>query len=53
MVGSGRDGIGSVKTGDTVNVAGIVDGGKASAAAILDSTGLGKIGQHWGFPGHK
>jgi|SRR5437764_7043123 len=53
VVGSGRDGIGSVKTGDTVNVAGIVDGGKASAAAILDSTGLGKIGQHWGFPGHK
>ncbi len=53
VVGSGRDGIGSVKTGDTVNVAGLVDGGKASAAAILDSTGLGKIGQHWGFPGHK
>jgi hypothetical protein len=53
VVGSGRDGIGSVKTGDTVHVAGIVDGGKASAAAILDSTGLGKIGQHWGFPGHK
>jgi len=53
VVGSGRDGIGSVKTGDTVHVAGIVDGGKASAAAVLDSTGLGKIGQHWGFPGHK
>ena len=53
VVGSGRDGIGSVKTGDTVNVAGVVEGGKASAAAILDSTGLGKIGQHWGFPGHK
>src|SRR5205085_4521696 len=53
VVGSGRDGIGNVKTGDTVNVAGIVDAGKASAAAILDSTGLGKIGQHWGFPGHK
>jgi len=53
VVGSGRDGIGNVKTGDTVHVAGIVDGGKASAAAVLDSTGLGKIGQHWGFPGHK
>jgi len=53
VVGSGRDGIGSVKTGDTVNVAGIVDGGKSSAAAILDSTGLGKIGEHWGFPKHK
>jgi hypothetical protein len=53
VVGSGRDGIGSVKSGDTVHVAGIVDGGKASAAAILDSTGLGKIGEHWGFPKHK
>jgi hypothetical protein len=53
VVGSGRDGIGSVKTGDTVHVAGLVDGGKASAAAVLDSTGLGRIGQHWGFPGHK
>lgn len=53
VVGSGRDGIGSVKTGDTVQVAGIVDGAKTSAAAVLDSTGLGRIGQHWGFPGHK
>ena len=53
VVGSGRDGIGSVKTGDTVHIAGVVDGGKASAAAILDSTGLGKIGEHWGFPKHK
>ena len=53
VVGSGRDGIGSVKTGDTVRVVGLVDGGKASAAAVLDSTGLGRIGQHWGFPGHK
>src|SRR5581483_10960889 len=41
VVGSGRDGIGSVKTGDTVHVAGLVDGGKASAAAVVDSTGLG------------
>jgi hypothetical protein len=53
VVGSGRDGIGSVKTGDTVHVAGLVDAGKASAAAVLDSTGLGRIGQHWGFPPHK
>jgi hypothetical protein len=53
VVGSGRDGIGSVKTGDTVHVAGLLDGGKASAAAVLDSTGLGQIGQHWGFPAHK
>jgi Domain of unknown function (DUF5666) len=53
VVGSGRDGIGSVKTGDTVHIAGIVDSGKAQAAAIMDATGLGKIGEHWGFPKHK
>src|SRR5207247_2450665 len=51
--GLGRDGIGTVKTGDTVQVAGVVDGGKAQAAAILDSTQLGKLGDHWGFPKHK
>jgi hypothetical protein len=49
VVGSGRDGIGTVKTGDTVSVAGVVDGSQAKAAAVLDSTSLGKIGEHWGF----
>ena len=53
LVGSGRDGIGTVKTGDTVTIAGIVDGATAKAAAIMDSTQLGKIGEHWGFPKHK
>ena len=53
VVGSGRDGIGSVKTGDTVSIAGVVDGGKASAAAVMDSTTLGNIAGHWGFPKHK
>ncbi|HKY77689.1 MAG TPA: hypothetical protein VJS45_16260, partial [Acidimicrobiia bacterium] len=46
VVGAGRDGIGTVKTGDTVRIAGVVDGGQAKAAAILDSTSLGKIGEH-------
>ena len=50
VVGAGRDGIGAVKTGDTVRVAGVVEGGQAKAAAILDGTSLGKIGEHWGFP---
>ena len=53
VVGSGRDGIGSVKTGDTVRIAGVVEDGKARAAGILDSTSLGKIGEHWGFPKRK
>ena len=53
VVGSGRDGIGTVKTGDTVRVAGVVEDGKAKAAAVFDSTSLGKIGEHWGFPKRK
>lgn len=53
VVGSGRDGIGTVKTGDTVRIAGVVEDGKARAAGILDSTSLGKIGEHWGFPKRK
>jgi hypothetical protein len=53
VVGSGRDGIGTVKTGDTVRVAGVVDGGQAKAAAVMDSTSLGRIGEHWGFPKRK
>jgi Domain of unknown function (DUF5666) len=53
VVGSGRDGIGTVKNGDTVRVAGLLDGGQAKAAAVLDSTSLGKIGEHWGFPKRK
>ena len=52
-VGSGRDGIGTVKVGDTVHIGGIVEDGKARAAGILDSTSLGKIGEHWGFPKRK
>ena len=53
VVGSGRDGIGTVKTGDTVRVAGLVEGGNAKAAAVVDSTSLGRIGEHWGFPKRK
>ena len=53
VVGSGRDGIGTVKAGDTVRIAGVVEDGKAKAAAVLDSTSLGNIGEHWGFPKRK
>jgi hypothetical protein len=53
VVTSGRDGIGTVKTGDTVRVAGLVEDGKARAAAVMDSTSLGRIGEHWGFPRRK
>jgi hypothetical protein len=53
VVGSGRDGIGTVKTRDTVRVAGVVEGGQAKAAAVIDSTSLGRIGEHWGVPKRK
>ena len=53
VVGSGRDGIGTVKTGDTVRVAGVLENGQARAAAVVDSTSLGRIGEHWGFPRRK
>lgn len=53
VVNAGRDGIGTVKNGDTVRVAGLVEDGKARAAAVFDSTSLGKIGEHWGFPRRK
>jgi hypothetical protein len=53
VVNAGRDGIGTVKTGDTVRVAGLVEDGKARAAAVMDSTSLGRIGEHWGVPRRK
>jgi hypothetical protein len=53
VVNAGRDGIGTVKTGDTVRVVGLVEDGKARAAAVMDSTSLGRIGEHWGFPRRK
>ena len=53
VVGAGRDGIGTVKTGDTVQIGGIVENGNAKAVGVLDSTSLGKIGEHWGFPKRK
>ena len=50
MVGSGRDGIGTVKTATPCASPALVEDGKAKAAAVLDSTSLGKIGEHWGVP---
>jgi hypothetical protein len=47
VVNSGRDGIGTVKKGDTVRVDAVVSGGKAAARSIMDVTTLGQIRQHW------
>lgn len=50
VVNAGRDGIGTVKKSDTVHVTAQVQGGKAEAMNIIDSTTLGNIRGHW-FPG--
>jgi hypothetical protein len=47
VVDSGRDGIGTVKTGDTVRVTGVVNGSKTEASSIDDETTLGSIRHHW------
>jgi hypothetical protein len=47
VVNSGRDGIGSVKNGDSVSVQAVVEGGTAKAMRIADSTSLGAIRDHW------
>jgi hypothetical protein len=47
VVNSGRDGIGSVKNGDTVMLSAAVDSGSAKAMRIVDRTTLGKIRDHW------
>ncbi len=50
VVNAGRDGIGTVKKGDTVFLTAAVQNGKAEAMNIMDRTSLGNIRGHW-FPG--
>jgi len=47
LVNAGRDGIGSVKTGDTVNLQAFEHDGTAEAAAINDATTNQAIHDHW------
>ncbi|MFF0268108.1 hypothetical protein [Kribbella sp. NPDC004536] len=49
MVNAARDGIGDVKTGNTVNVSAIVTDGKATATRVNDGTVRDAAGQKWGF----
>lgn len=42
-----------MKNGDNVRIAGVVEGGNTRAMGILDSTSVGRIGEHWGFPRRK
>lgn len=47
MVNAGRDGIDSVKQGDTVNVHAVVDGDTYRAMRINDTTTNAAIRKHW------
>jgi hypothetical protein len=47
VVNSGRDGIGTVKAGDTVQIQAVVTGNTAEASSIVDRTTLGDIQGHW------
>jgi hypothetical protein len=47
MVNAGRDGIGDVKTGDEVHVMAVVEGDRARAVHIADTTNLRRLGEQW------
>src|SRR6266567_1138126 len=52
-VNAGNNGISDVKSGDTVHVTAVVNGGKATAVDLVDQTRLQQIGSTWmpAFPG--
>ncbi|MFC9688764.1 hypothetical protein ACFTSF_09510 [Kribbella sp. NPDC056951] len=49
LVNAARDGIGDVKTGNTVNVSALVVDGKATATSLSDGTVRKAAGEKWGF----
>ncbi|MBB6569372.1 hypothetical protein HPO96_11090 [Kribbella sandramycini] len=49
LVNSARDGIASVKTGSTVNVAAVVADGKATAVRVNDGAARKAAGEKWGW----
>ncbi|WP_405058575.1 hypothetical protein OG474_38415 [Kribbella sp. NBC_01505] len=49
LVNAARDGIGDVKTGNTVNVSAVVADGKATATSLSDGTVRKAAGEKWGF----
>ncbi|GAA3095209.1 hypothetical protein JOF29_004112 [Kribbella aluminosa] len=49
MVNAARNGIGDVKTGNTVNVSAVVTNGTATATRVNDGTVRQAAGQAWGF----
>ncbi|TDC29157.1 hypothetical protein, partial [Kribbella albertanoniae] len=49
LVNAARDGIGDVKTGNTVFVSAVVADGKATATSLSDGTVRKAAGEKWGF----
>jgi hypothetical protein len=49
LVNSARDGIASIKTGNTVRVTAVVTNGTATATSVNDGTARDAAGQKWGF----
>ncbi|HEY0617854.1 MAG TPA: hypothetical protein VGD15_09710, partial [Kribbella sp.] len=49
LVNSARDGIGSIKTGNTVTVTAVVANSTATATSISDGTARDAAGQKWGL----
>ena len=49
LVNSARDGIASIKTGNTVTVSAVVANNTATATTINDGTARDAAGQKWGF----
>jgi hypothetical protein len=52
LVNAGRDGIDSVKTGDSVHVRALMEGDAARAIQVSDITNLQRLRQRWG-PGRR
>lgn len=47
LVNAGRDGIDSVKTGDQVQLMALVEGEKARAVRIMDTTNVERLRERW------
>jgi hypothetical protein len=47
LVNAGRDGIGSVKTGDQVQVSALVEGDTARAVHVFDTTNVQRLRERW------
>jgi hypothetical protein len=47
LVNAGRDGVGSVKTGDQVQISALVEGDTARAVHVFDTTNVKRLRERW------